>query len=79
MAALDVVEEEKLSEKSRRIRENISEQKSIKIIEKTDLIYQVEEKVYWNAILVNTPLSLPHGIFCMQLAENGLLQKTNSW
>ena len=75
IAALDVVEEEKLSEKAEELGKFFRAEIN-KIIEKTDLIYQVRGKGLLNAILVNdTPESPTAWNICMQLAENGLLAK----
>jgi ornithine--oxo-acid transaminase len=75
MAALDVVEEEKLSERAEELGKFFRAEIN-KIIEKTDLIYQVRGKGLLNAILVNdTPESPTAWNICMQLAENGLLAK----
>ena len=75
IAALDVVEEEKLSERAEELgiffRAEIE-----KIIEKTELIYKVRGKGLLNAILVNdSPESSTAWNLCMQFAENGLLAK----
>ena len=75
IAALDVVEEEKLSERAEELgiffRAEIE-----KIIEKTELIYKVRGKGLLNAILVNdSPESSTAWELCMQFAENGLLAK----
>ena len=75
MAALDVLEEEKLSERAEELGKFFRAEIN-KIIEKTDLIYQVRGKGLLNAILVNdTPESPTAWNICMQLAENGLLAK----
>jgi ornithine--oxo-acid transaminase len=75
MAALDVVVEEKLSERAEELGKFFRAEIN-KIIEKTDLIYQVRGKGLLNAILVNdTPESPTAWNICMQLAENGLLAK----
>lgn len=75
MAALDVVEEEKLSDKAEELGQFFRAEVN-KIIEKTELIYQVRGKGLLNAILVNdTPESPTAWNICMQLAENGLLAK----
>lgn len=75
MAALDVVEEEKLSDKAEELGQFFRAEIN-KIIEKTELIYQVRGKGLLNAILVNdTPESPTAWNICMQLAENGLLAK----
>lgn len=75
IAALDVVDEEKLSERAEKLGQTFRAEIN-KIIEKTDLIYQVRGKGLLNAILVNdTPDSPTAWNICMQLAENGLLAK----
>ncbi len=75
MAALDVVIEEKLSERAEKLGE-IFRSEIIKIIEKTDLIYKVRGKGLLNAILVNdSPESSTAWNICLKLAENGLLAK----
>lgn len=75
MAALDVVEDEKLSERAEELGKLFRKEIN-KIIEKTDLIYQVRGKGLLNAILVNdTPESPTAWNLCMKLAENGLLAK----
>lgn len=75
IAALDVVEEEKLSERAEELGKFFRAEIN-KIIEKTELIYQVRGKGLLNAILVNdTPDSPTAWNVCMLLAENGLLAK----
>ena len=75
VAALDVVEEEKLSERAEELGEFFRAEIQ-KIIAKTDLIYHVRGKGLLNAILVNdTPESPTAWNLCMQFAENGLLAK----
>ena len=75
MAALDVVEEEKLSERAEELGKFFRAEIQ-KIIAKTDLIYHVRGKGLLNAILVNdTPESPTAWNLCMQFAENGLLAK----
>lgn len=75
VAALDVVEEEKLSERAEELGEFFRAEIQ-KIIAKTDLIYQVRGKGLLNAILVNdTPESPTAWNLCLQFAENGLLAK----
>ena len=75
IAALDVVEEEKLSERAEELGEFFRAEIQ-KIIAKTDLIYHVRGKGLLNAILVNdTPESPTAWNLCMQFAENGLLAK----
>ncbi len=75
MAALEVVEEEKLSERAEYLGQ-LFRKEIQKIIEKTDLIYAVRGKGLLNAILVNdTPSSATAWNMCLQLAEKGLLAK----
>lgn len=75
VAALDVVEEEKLSERAEELGEFFRAEIQ-KIIAKTDLIYHVRGKGLLNAILVNdTPESPTAWNLCMQFAKNGLLAK----
>ncbi len=75
VAALDVVEEEKLSERAEELGKFFRAEIQ-KIISKTDLIYQVRGKGLLNAILVNdTPESPTAWNLCLQFAENGLLAK----
>ena len=75
VAALDVVEEEKLSERAEELGKFFRAEIQ-KIIAKTDLIYQVRGKGLLNAILVNdTPESPTAWNLCVQFAENGLLAK----
>lgn len=75
VAALDVVVEEKLSERAEELGEFFRAEIQ-KIIAKTDLIYHVRGKGLLNAILVNdTPESPTAWNLCMQFAENGLLAK----
>ena len=75
VAALDVVEEEKLSERAEELGKFFRAEIQ-KIIAKTDLIYHARGKGLLNAILVNdTPESPTAWNLCMQFAENGLLAK----
>ena len=75
VAALDVVEEEKLSERAEELGKFFRAEIQ-KIIAKTDLIYHVRGKGLLNVILVNdTPESPTAWNLCMQFAENGLLAK----
>lgn len=75
MAALDVVVDEKLSERAEKLGELFRSEIN-KIIEKTALIYKVRGKGLLNAILVNdTPESSTAWNLCLKLAENGLLAK----
>lgn len=75
MAALDVVEEEQLSQRAEKMGQLFRAEIN-KIIAKTDLIYRVRGKGLLNAILVNdTTESSTAWNICLQLAENGLLAK----
>ncbi|MFT3918684.1 ornithine--oxo-acid transaminase [Cloacibacterium sp.] len=75
MAALDVVIDEKLSERAENLGE-IFRKEIEKIIKKSDLIYKVRGKGLLNAILVNdTPESSTAWNICLKLAEKGLLAK----
>ena len=75
VAALDVVEEEQLSERAEELGKFFRAEIQ-KIIAKKDLIYHVRGKGLLNAILVNdTPESPTAWNLCMQFAENGLLAK----
>lgn len=75
IAALDVVEEEKLSERAEELGQ-IFRSEIGKLIEKSDLITKVRGKGLLNAILINdTPESSTAWNLCLQLKENGLLAK----
>lgn len=75
MAALDVVEDEKLSEKAENLGK-IFRSEMEKLIEKTDLITRVRGKGLLNAILINdTPESSTAWNICLNLRDNGLLAK----
>ncbi|WP_300668861.1 ornithine--oxo-acid transaminase [Soonwooa sp.] len=75
IAALDVVEEEKLSERSQELGE-LFRSEIEKLIQKTDLITAVRGKGLLNAILINdTPESSTAWNLCVALKENGLLAK----
>ena len=75
VAALDVVEEEKLSERAEELGKFFRAEIQ-KIIAKKDLIYHVRGKGLLNAILVNdTPESPTAWNLCLQFADNGLLAK----
>ncbi|WP_415329107.1 ornithine--oxo-acid transaminase [Chryseobacterium sp. MMS23-Vi53] len=75
VAALDVVEEEKLSERAEELGK-LFRSEIEKIIEKTDLITKVRGKGLLNAILINdTPDSSTAWNLCLKLKENGLLAK----
>ncbi|CAA7392647.1 ornithine--oxo-acid transaminase [Chryseobacterium fistulae] len=75
MAALDVVEEEKLSEKSESLGQ-LFRSEIEKLMTKTNLITKVRGKGLLNAILINdTPESSTAWNLCLKLKENGLLAK----
>ncbi|MFC4165286.1 ornithine--oxo-acid transaminase [Epilithonimonas zeae] len=75
VAALDVVAEEKLSERAEELGQ-LFRSKIEKLIQKTDLITKVRGKGLLNAILINdTPDSKTAWNICVKLKENGLLAK----
>ena len=75
IAALDVVEEEKLSERAENLGK-LFRSEIEKLIEKTDLVTAVRGKGLLNAILINdTPDSKTAWNLCLKLKENGLLAK----
>lgn len=75
MAALDVVEDENLSERAEELGK-LFRSEIEKLIEKTDLITAVRGKGLLNAILINdTPESSTAWDLCVALKENGLLAK----
>lgn len=75
MAALEVVQDEKLAENAERLG-NLFREKMNEIIEKTDLIVKVRGKGLLNAIIVNdTEQSKTAWNLCVELKNNGLLAK----
>lgn len=75
VAALDVVAEEKLSERAEQLGQ-LFRAEIEKIIKKSELITKVRGKGLLNAILINdTPESSTAWNLCLQLKENGLLAK----
>lgn len=75
VAALDVVADEKLSERAEELGK-LFRSEIDKLIEKTDLITKVRGKGLLNAILINdTPDSSTAWNLCLQLKDNGLLAK----
>lgn len=75
VAALDVVEEENLSERAEKLGQ-LFRNEIQKLIEKTDLIKGVRGKGLLNAILINdTPESKTAWNLCISLRDNGLLAK----
>ncbi|WP_343747794.1 ornithine--oxo-acid transaminase [Fluviicola sp.] len=75
MAALEVVQDEKLAENAERLG-NLFREKMNEIIGKTDLIVKVRGKGLLNAIIVNdTEQSKTAWNLCVELKNNGLLAK----
>ncbi|WP_407482622.1 ornithine--oxo-acid transaminase [Elizabethkingia meningoseptica] len=75
MAALDVVQDEKLSERAEELGQ-LFRNEIEKLIGETDLITKVRGKGLLNAILINdTPESSTAWNLCLALKENGLLAK----
>jgi len=75
VAALDVVEDEKLSERAEKLGQ-LFRSEIEKIITKNNLITKVRGKGLLNAILINdTPDSSTAWDLCLKLKENGLLAK----
>lgn len=75
MAALDVVEEENLSQRADELGRVFREELQ-KVIDQTDIISSVRGKGLLNAILINdTPESDTAWNICLKLKENGLLAK----
>lgn len=75
VAALNVVEEENLSERAEELGQ-LFRSEIDKLIAKTELITKVRGKGLLNAILINdTPESSTAWNLCLQLKENGLLAK----
>jgi ornithine--oxo-acid transaminase len=74
-AALEVVRDENLAQRARKLGE-LFRQEMNRIIEKTDLISKVRGKGMLNAILINdTPDSKTAWNICVALKENGLIAK----
>ena len=75
MAALEVVQEEKLAQNARYLGELFRSEMN-RIISKTDLVSKVRGKGLLNAILINdTPESDTAWNICLALKDNGLLAK----
>ena len=75
IAALDVIEEEKLTQNARRLGK-IFRDRMKALIEKTDLITLVRGKGLLNAIVINdSPNSSTAWNICVKLKDNGLLAK----
>ncbi|SNV43792.1 Ornithine aminotransferase [Chryseobacterium taklimakanense] len=74
-AALDVVEEENLSERAEKLGEKFRNEIK-KVIEKSDLVHSVRGKGLLNAIIINDSQHSPTAWnLCLALKENGLLAK----
>lgn len=74
-AALDVVEEENLSERAEKLGEMFRNEIK-KVIEKSDLVHSVRGKGLLNAIIINDSQHSPTAWnLCLALKENGLLAK----
>lgn len=74
-AALDVVEEEHLSERAEKLGE-VFRNEIKKVIEKSDLVHSVRGKGLLNAIIINDSQHSPTAWnLCLALKENGLLAK----
>jgi ornithine--oxo-acid transaminase len=75
MAALEVVEDEKLVQNARKLGE-IFRREMNRIIDKTELVKKVRGKGMLNAVLINdSPDSSTAWDICMALKENGLIAK----
>lgn len=75
VAALEVIEDEKLAQNARKLG-HIFRSEMNRIIEKTDLVTKVRGKGMLNAVLINdTPDSSTAWDICMALKENGLIAK----
>ena len=75
MAALDVVEDENLSERAEKLGQIFRNEMRM-LIEKTDLIANVRGKGLLNAIIINDSQHSPTAWnICLDLKENGLLAK----
>lgn len=75
MAALEVIEDEKLAQNARRLGD-IFRREMNRIIDKTDLVTKVRGKGMLNAVLINdTPDSSTAWDLCVALKENGLIAK----
>ncbi len=75
IAALEVVDDENLSQNARRLG-NIFRAEMNRIIDNTDLVVKVRGKGLLNAIIINdTPDSETAWNLCVEMKENGLLAK----
>lgn len=76
MAALQVVEDEKLSENAERLGEIFRSRIDTELVNKSELVKLVRGKGLLNAIVINdAPDSETAWNICLKLAENGLLAK----
>ena len=76
VAALEVVDEEKLSQNARRLGNIFRDRIQKEIVEKLDLVSLVRGRGLLNAIVINdSPDSKTAWNICVKLAENGLLAK----
>jgi ornithine--oxo-acid transaminase len=75
MAALQVVEDEKLAQNARRLGE-IFRSEMQRIVDKSDLVHAVRGKGLLNAVVINdSPNSTTAWDLCVRLKDNGLLAK----
>ncbi|MCT4624791.1 MAG: aminotransferase class III-fold pyridoxal phosphate-dependent enzyme, partial [Schleiferiaceae bacterium] len=75
MAALEVVQEESLSQKARQLGKLFRKEMQ-RVIDKSDLITKVRGKGLLNAIIINDhPSSTTAWDICVALKDNGLLAK----
>ncbi|WP_421774028.1 ornithine--oxo-acid transaminase [Gracilimonas sp.] len=75
IAALDVVQDEKLAQKARKLGE-IFRAEMNKLVEESDLFVKVRGKGLLNAVIINdSPESDTAWRFCVALKDNGLLAK----
>ncbi|MBO6585820.1 MAG: ornithine--oxo-acid transaminase [Gracilimonas sp.] len=75
MAALDVVQDEKLAQNARKLGEFFREEMN-KLVEEFDLFVKVRGKGLLNAVIINdSPESDTAWRFCVALKDNGLLAK----
>jgi ornithine--oxo-acid transaminase len=76
MAALEVVRDEKLSERAEHLGQIFRDRMQKNLVEKTDLVTLVRGKGLLNAIVINDEEDSKTGWnICLKLAENGLLAK----
>lgn len=76
MAALEVVEEEKLAQNARKLGNIFRERIQNEVVEKSNLVNMVRGRGLLNAIIINdSPESKTAWNICVKLAENGLLAK----